>query len=94
MLSQKVINFNIIGHFQKSTKRDFKSNFGSKMESASMEFMENPKHECIALLALILIKTHYIIHMQTIIMESHDLKSSKTAIHFSKFQREKEKLKT
>ena len=25
MLSQKVINFNIIGHFQKSTKRDFKS---------------------------------------------------------------------
>ena len=25
MLSQKVINFNIIGHFQKSTKRHFKS---------------------------------------------------------------------
>ena len=25
ILSQKVINFNIIGHFQKSTKRDFKS---------------------------------------------------------------------
>ena len=25
MLSQKVINFNIIGHFQKSTKSDFKS---------------------------------------------------------------------
>ena len=25
MLSQKVINFNIIGHFQKSTKMDFKS---------------------------------------------------------------------
>ena len=25
MLSQKVINFNIIGHFQKSTKRDFRS---------------------------------------------------------------------
>ena len=34
-----------------------------------MEFIANLKHECIVLLALILIETHYITYMQAITKE-------------------------
>ena len=77
--------------FVQRPKSSKNSNFDTKMESVSMEVMANLKHECIRLMALILIKTLYITCMQAITKGFTTERLQKRPYNFKKFQ---EKLKT